>query len=206
MASKGRFPRWGRCLLSDGTGNGIKRQRPHLGNRGQGINRQLPNLGNYGQGINRQLPHLGNRGQGIQEWFCALSERMRDVRVCCGDWQRILGPTPTDKLGMTAVFLDPPYSHEDRNPKLYSEESTTVARDVCKWAIEHGDNPLLRIALCGYEGEHDMPAGWDCFAWKTRGGYASRGSNGSENAHKERIWFSPACERPEKIVQMGLAI
>ena len=72
-----------------------------------------------------------------------------------------------------------------------------------EWALEHGDNPLLRIALCGYEGEHDMPDSWECVPWKTGGGYASQGSNGSVNANKERIWFSPACLGIEK-AQMGL--
>jgi DNA adenine methylase len=68
----------------------------------------------------------------------------------------------------------------------------TIAKDVREWAIEHGDNPKLRIALCGYEGEHDMPDTWQCVPWKAGGGYAASAGN-HENAHKERIWFSPAC-------------
>ena len=40
-----------------------------------------------------------------------------------------------------------------------------------------GDDPLIRIALCGYEGEHDMPGSWDCVEWKARGGYGSQGEN-----------------------------
>lgn len=168
----------------------------------KGNNRPIPHVGR-GQGINRQLPRLGNRGEFIQEWFRALSGRLRGVRVCCGDWRRILGPTPTEKFGLTAIFLDPPYSSEDRDPKVYAEESLSVAHDVREWALEHGDNPLLRIALCGYEGEHDMPDSWECVPWKTGGGYASQGSNGSVNANKERIWFSPACLGIEK-AQMGL--
>jgi hypothetical protein len=62
----------------------------------------------------------------------------------------------------------------------------------------------MRIALCGYEGEHDAleQHGWDCVAWKTHGGYANLGdSAGKENRKKERIWFSPGCLKPE---QMGL--
>ena len=42
----------------------------------------------------RQLPHLGDAGQGrthyIYEWFGALQERTRGVRVAVGDWQRVL--------------------------------------------------------------------------------------------------------------------
>lgn len=45
----------------------------------------------------------------------------------------------------------------------------------------------------------EMPADWDCVAWKARGGYGSEGdgesTNGRDNARKERIWFSPGCQR-----------
>lgn len=124
-----------------------------------------------------------------------LAERLRRVRVCCGDWQRILGPSVTFKHGITGVFLDPPYADTaDRNETLYAADSLTVAHSVRRWAIENGDNPLLRIALCGYEGEHAMPDSWDCVAWKARGGYGSQGDGaGRENSNRERIWFSPHC-------------
>lgn len=48
----------------------------------------------------------------------------------------------------------------------------------------------------GYEGEHEMPADWQCVAWKAAGGYAAAAGN-TENSAKERIWFSPHCERAE---------
>jgi hypothetical protein len=52
----------------------------------------------------------------------------------------------------------------------------------------------LRIALCGYEGEHDMP-GWTLEIGKaTNGGY---GKEGNGNAKRERIWFSPHCLQPD---------
>jgi hypothetical protein len=176
--------------------DGELRQRPHLGG-GQGINRQRPHLGNRGQGVNRQLPHLGNRGQGINDWFAELSARLRDVRVCCGDWSRVCGPTPTFKLGTTGVFLDPPYGDEaNRRDGCYSVDSKSVAGDVLSWCMANGDNPELRIALCGYDGEHNAleSLGWDVVRWKARGGYGLRGDgNGRENATRERIWFSPHC-------------
>jgi hypothetical protein len=94
----------------------------------------------------------------IYEWMLALADRLRRVRVCCGDWKRVLGPSATEKIGVTGVFLDPPYSAEaDRDPSIYSQEDLDVAHRVREWALEHGDNPKLRIALCGYEGEHEMP-------------------------------------------------
>jgi len=147
-----------------------------------------------------QLPHLGDAGRGeqISAYFHALSERLRNVRVACGNWDRILGESITTKHGLTAVFLDPPYG-EDEHSVAYSAASNDVAPEVRKWAIANGDNPLLRIALCGYEGEHLMPASWECFAWKTPGGFGSQSNaRGRENATRERIWFSPRCLRPQE--------
>lgn len=130
----------------------------------------------------------------------ALANRLRRVRVCCGDWSRVMGPSVTIKHGVCGVFLDPPYSEESgRASDLYSSDDLAVAHDVRKWAIENADNPLLHIALCGYEGEHDMPNSWECIAWKNRGGYGSQASGrGAANAHRERIWFSPHCLRPQE--------
>ena len=67
-----------------------------------------------------------------------LSYRLRSVRVCCGDWARICGPTPTFKHGITGVLLDPPYADTaKRTPNVYSEDSLDVAHAVRKWAIEN---------------------------------------------------------------------
>lgn len=158
---------------------------------------QRPHLGNAGQGVNRQRPHLGDAGRGerIYEYMHSLSERLAGVRVCCGDWRRVLGDSPTTKLGITAVFLDPPYADTaERTTDLYAEDSLSIAHDVRRWAIEHQDDPKLRIALCGYEGEHVMPVSWECVPWKAHGGYGNQGQIvGRANAKRERVWFSPAC-------------
>jgi len=53
----------------------------------------------------------------------------------------------------------------------------------------------MRIALCGYEGDYDMPGTWEKIAWKTGGGYGNRNAK-NDNAGKERIWFSPNCLKP----------
>jgi hypothetical protein len=135
----------------------------------------------------------------MYEWFYALADRLRRVRVCCGDWKRVLGPAPTTCIGTTAVFLDPPYAVEERSD-VYGEESRDVAHDVREWAIANGDNPDLRVALCGYEGEHEMPDSWSVVAWKANGGFANQkrdDTQGRANAHRERIWFSPHCLVPQ---------
>jgi DNA adenine methylase len=143
---------------------------------------------------NRQLVHLGNAGHLI-EYFGQLSDRLRQVRVCSGDWTRVCGPTPTFKLGLTAVFLDPPYADTaQRTTDLYSKDSESVAHAVRKWALANGDNPKMRIALCGYQDEHKMPKSWECLPWKTSGGYGRLSRiKKNDNANRERIWFSPHC-------------
>ena len=75
----------------------------------------------------------------------------------------------------------------------------SVARAVAAWALEWGEHRDMRIALCGYEGEHSIPASWECVEWKARGGYGSQGNGtGRENAGRERIWFSPHCLKPKQ--------
>lgn len=168
-------------LVKTGQGNGVSHQIIHLGDAGQGINRQSES--DTCTECTKHLRHM------MQQ----LSDRLRRVRVCCGDWSRVTGPTVTFRHGMTGVFLDPPYA-AGRTAGLYTTDSLDVAHKVREWAIDNGDNPLMRIALCGYEGEHQMPATWDCVAWKAKGGYGSQGSGvGRGNASRERIWFSPHC-------------
>lgn len=176
----------------DLSGKGVLRQLPHLGDSGQGLHRKRPHLGNLGRGIHRKRLHLGDSG--IMDYFEALQSRLRRVRVCCGDWSRILGPSVTFKHGLTGIFLDPPYSREIRTNELYAVESD-VSIQVKEWAISSGDNPLLRIAICGYAEEFaDMPSEWTCFRWKAPGGYGSQGQGkGRQNAGQEVIWFSKHC-------------
>jgi hypothetical protein len=136
-----------------------------------------------------------------------LAERLKMVRVCCGDWRRVTGGKSGDSLkhffasgNRCAVFLDPPYSTEaNRNMTLYREDCGDVAHDVREWAISQGHDKRLRIALCGYDGEHVMPDDWTVLEWKARGGYGNQskeGTDGKENCKRERIWFSPHCEPP----------
>jgi hypothetical protein len=150
---------------------------------------RLGRLGTQGQGINRQLPHLGTQGQGIRDYFRVLSARLRRVRVASGDWQRVLGPSVTTRHGLTGVFLDPPYAGGDVD---YATGDRSVAAAVGAWCREHGADPLLRVALCGYEGDHDLP-GWGVVAWNAGQGFGGQRETRTLNGRKERIWFSPGC-------------
>lgn len=184
-----------RPLLSGHSGGlGVHRKRVFAdgANAGRGAHKKMPQVQRgWGFGVNSK--ELVKPVDGLYSWFTALAGRLRRVRVCCGDWTRILGPAVTTCIGTTAVFLDPPYSVEDRSD-VYSHESRDVAHAVREWALAHGDDPDLRIALCGYEGEHAMPESWECIAWKAAGGYGSQGDGvGRQNAGRERIWFSSGC-------------
>ena len=149
----------------------------------------------------RQLPHLSsaqgvNRKLFIEDWFANLADRMRDVRVACGDWTRVTGPAVLDAGGgLTGIFLDPPYSSTEHSID-YAQGQSDVAADVTAWCSVNGPNPSLRIVLAGYDGEHNVleQQGWRSVAWKARGGYGSQGEGrGRENSARERLWLSPHC-------------
>lgn len=211
---------WGQCAwIGSGWCSGEGPWRVNGGewlrNAGQGVNRQLPHLGNAGKGVNRKLPHLGNAGQGTQErhrnglraYFAELSDRLRYVRVACGDWRRVLTPSITFRHGLTGIVLDPPYGEGEMD---YSSGGNRddIAAQVREWAIENADNPGLRIALCGYDGQHEMPDSWRVGEWVAKGGYGSTASNETQaqrNRHRERIWFSPNCVVDESALFAGVA-
>ena len=197
-------------------GQGINRkipnQIPDIGSAGKGINRKIPNqiphLGHAGQGINRIIPHLGSTGRGINlvcnatnrreyimEQMQQLACRLRDVRVCCGDWKRVLTRGALHYGSSVGIFLDPPYSYTTGRAKgCYTDEMQDTS-EVRQWAIEHGDDPRLRIALCGYEGEHEIPDTWEKYEWKANASYKTHRGDQTGNRHRERIWFSPHCLR-----------
>lgn len=181
------------------------------------ITRQMMRLSSEGQGVNRKRFQMHDHGVvrpvGLYGWFQALSDRFRDVRVLCGDWSRAVTPSVTTYHGVAALFIDPPYSDGQREGNLYAHDSFTVAHDVRKWCLENGDNPQLRIALCGYSDpdheEHDMPDTWERFKWDANGGYGNQAKPGSkakgkQNAKRETIWFSPHCLKPEESVQLSM--
>ena len=104
----------------------------------------------------------------------------------------------TFRHGITGVFLDPPYADTaSRTKGLYAKDCEKVAHDVREWAIEQGKNPLMRIVLAGYEGEHEMPADWRVIEWEAVGGYGliaeDEEATGRANKGRERLWLSPAC-------------
>jgi DNA adenine methylase len=160
-------------------------------------------------GITKNLPYLGgshSHKQGITcadsreeliEWFKVIEKRLEKVRVASGDWSRVCGPSVTYGHGLTGMFFDPPYNDENCDQGLYDCNSK-ISADIRQYCIENSDNKLMRIALCGYEGEgHDVLVsehGWSIYEWKANGGYGNQRSDGDNvNSRRERIYFSPHC-------------
>lgn len=179
---------WGQSLwIGDGWCCGTKgnTKLPHLSHQGKGVHKRaathLPALRDTGMGVHKRAstPISEEGERGIYPWFRTLSERLRDVRVCCGDWSRVVSPSilePASPSGPAAVFLDPPYAG---SAGTYGVGE--VAHDVLEWARENGSK--YRIALCCY-GELDL-VGWEFSRWASKG----RGQKRTE----ERIYYSPAC-------------
>lgn len=135
----------------------------------------------------------------------ALSQRLSHVQALCGDWSRCVASdamlgltkeTETTKAGGTCgVMLDPPYFDYSDALGTYAVKDRgdkPVAIAAREWAIAHGEDRRLRIVLCGYEGEHTMPAGWTVKTWKAQGGYGNR-NKANTNRQRERLWLSPGC-------------
>jgi hypothetical protein len=75
-----------------------------IGQRGSGVLRLPEKMPKMDRGTEsrlqfEQMPKIGNvthqPGQlfvgGLEGWMLRLQERLRRVRVCCGDWERVLG-------------------------------------------------------------------------------------------------------------------
>lgn len=207
------------ALTGNGGGVGVNAPRLHQkrpvlqhGEGGRGVQRlahQVPDLsgdsGAAGKGIHAS--RFEEKSGRLQAYMRALGERLRRVRVCCGDFERILGPAVTTCIGLTGVLLDPPYDNDLRaicynHDGPEDETGRSVWWRAYQWAIDHGEDPLLRIALCGYEHPDAVfPSGWTEIAWKASGGYG-RSERGKANARRERIWFSPGCLVPSGQAQL----
>jgi len=200
---------WGCCLwIGDGWCKSKSGQIPALSTAGQGVHSDgvrkgtIPHLGNAGRGIHgdsvrnvareRKLAGVAateNVTMSVYDWFAALSERLRGVRIVNGDWSQILGSGAVQcvlncypKSAHAGIVLDPPYDgYED----TYGSDGKP-ARDSYEWALANGDDPRLRIAYCAYDGQFTFPDGWECVYWKAKGGYQA-------DTTRERIWFSPHC-------------
>ena len=128
------------------------------------------------------------RNEHLERYFTALAERLKNVVIHYGDWTRLANAAERlSRRADSGILLDPPYHYgTDRKKNLYAHDSANVSDFVRRWALARAKTPpRLRIALCGFEGEHDMPSTWEELPWWSRMG-----------SGRERIWFSPNCLKP----------
>jgi D12 class N6 adenine-specific DNA methyltransferase len=161
--------------------------------------RKIPIIHNNGVGIHRP----GTRAD-LHEYLAKLSGRLRGVRIVCGDWSRVVKPSVTSSHGLTAVFLDPPYSSERETSRdIFAQDDLQVAHKVREWCIANTGNKELRIALCGHGHEHvELEGlGWTPVKLKGTSGYShsKEDSQAAQLAKSETIWFSPQCVKIEQV-------
>jgi len=173
---------------------------------------QLADAFSRGRGVNGNdaASVCDERSAWIRGWMRQLSDRLRPVRVCCGHWSRVCdSPSTMTRLGTTGVFLDPPYRKTlkcgtvNRTAHIYASDKVqdidALCDEVQAWCLRWGKDKDVRIALCGLEGEYPEieAAGWEVEAWKSNGGYGNQSGEVNENAARERVWYSPHCERED---------
>lgn len=134
------------------------------------------------------------KGKAVYDWMRVLQERLRCVKVVCGDWSRVCGGNWQSMNAPTGIFMDPPYSVSDRRKNMYHHDSLEIGKEVEKWALNRGRKPDYRIVVAGYEGEYQslIDDGWLVYKWKANGGYSNR-SRKNNNRFRERLFISPYC-------------
>jgi len=127
----------------------------------------------------------------VSEYVAALSERLRGVQVYWNDFEVVARKAHRPELGVVGILLDPPYPCHLRDFD-YDTDGADVWHRAARWAVANGDNPRLRIAVCGYnDADSDalFPSGWARFVWQRSGI--------GQNKDRECIWFSPHCKGGE---------
>ncbi len=180
---------WGQSAAIGKDWTTLMKSRPHLGSKGCGAHRPVQDF--------RALIH-------------AYADRLRHVRICCGDFERVLGRWITAQWPTVGIFLDPPYDPRMRDARLYASDhdaqDASIATRMVTWAREHAHCPGYRIVACGLPGEHgEWPDGWREIQWVRGGGYSNQGEEAATSAERtECLWLSPQCERVGDERQMDM--
>lgn len=121
-------------------------------------------------------------------YLSRLQARLRGVHLCCRDGVDFLREAVLrlqSRRSPTAVFLDPVYyGCGDTVYRVGHHARKETIERVVEWCKSNGDRPNLRIALCGHDGDYDLPPGWSRHSWESLEGGRRRA---------EVIWFSPHC-------------
>lgn len=195
-------------ISNGGTTPGVYRKQPMISgsHAGKGIHRLRPVSGEMRSLTGSTVPDvITSMKQAIINDLTAIANRLRRVRVTCGDWTRVLGNAAIPRAGhITGVFLDPPYDLRQRRGELYAigdrptNPSAGVHEAVREWALQHGNDSRYRIAYCTYSTVDEdtvfEQAGWTAYRWTASGGYGLRAHNRARrNRRREIVWFSPTC-------------
>ena len=118
------------------------------------------------------------------DYFVELQQRMANVRIMCRDYQELLVDSEINeaKGNVASILVDPPYK---ANAEMYAKEFRTTPFDydaLLQRCIELGSRDNVRIALCGYSGDYDMPDDWTIERWHP------------QEDSLERVWYSPGCK------------
>lgn len=112
-----------------------------------------------------------------------------NTRILCGDWSRVFTKSEHDSCnGVKGVFFDPPY---DGHENFYSKKTDkNVVNKVRTWCKKFGARDDFRIAISGYNTDHDelLEHGW----FKKSIGKQC-GMKKDSNKKIEYIWCSPLC-------------
>lgn len=198
---------------------GVLTNRRTLGSATEDVPKQMPRataeqgIQSYrAQGVPKQMPGISTYATpaALLAYFTRLSDRLRRVRFLCGDWTRAVKDSVTVNHGTTAVFLDPPYPAAEHDMAYHAERGGDVWYDAAAWAVAHGDDHRLRIAVAGYDSPATdalFPPTWTRERWQARGGYANQKADGRgrANAKRECLWFSSFCLDPREQVQDALS-
>ncbi len=148
-------------------------------------------------GIQRKKPLIGNKGvenqPNLKAYFYRLATCLTGAKFPCGDWQRVcvkavIGCKPC------ALFFDPPYSCA-RKDYYMGELDPLISRKVAAFAVQAVQKyPKLKVAVCELDGVLNdiIPKRWLTYRWLGTSGWAGKDN---DNRTKERIYFSPGCNR-----------
>jgi DNA adenine methylase len=158
------------------------KQKPGHRNQGLLTARKKPELGSNGT---RGIFHgRGDRRAIIEAMVQAVSDRLIDVTICYGDFERVLTPSYTTQFGTCAVLLDPPY----KGDKTYAQDVKGTWARAQDWFLAHYQDPQFRIILCG--NSHDWPDPPD----DVRVYKYNRTMAGMDHSNaEEALWISKHC-------------
>lgn len=135
------------------------------------------------------------KSQDKSKYAYELNNRLKDVMIYVGDYNRILTNVMINDDKSTAIIFDPPYVDESSNidGDLYLFD-TLDTKELEKFFMDNQDKSVV---LFGYKNSYNLPDTYTV-SWNANGGFSNQGDN--QNRHKETIWFSKVLEEKAKEV------